>query len=133
MATLLQRIINPHRTARTDIGELRDSVILHLKKLLNTRQGSVPIQPEYGMPDLSEFINLFPESITKMQATIASVIEKFEPRLKSVRVDYKENPDDVLNIKFEITAQLVVPDRDQQSSCYFETTVGTSGHIEIKD
>jgi type VI secretion system protein len=132
VATLLERIINPQRTTRTDVGELRDSVILHLKKLLNTRQGSVPIHPEYGMPDLSEFINCFPESITKMQTTIASIIEKFEPRLKSVRVDYKENPDDVLNIKFEITAQLVVPDQDQQSSCYFETTIGTSGHIEIE-
>lgn len=133
MATLLQRIVDPQRTSRTDISELRDSVILHLKKLLNTRQGSVPIHPEYGMPDLSEFINLFPESVTKMQSTIASIIERFEPRLKSVRVDYKENPNDVLNIKFEITAQLVVPDQDQQSTCYFETTVGTSGHIEIED
>lgn len=132
MATLLERMSDPRLVFRTDIGELRDSVISHLKKLLNTRQGSSQIHPDYGMPDLSEFIYSFPDSISKMQNSIAYIIELFEPRLTSVRVTYKESPEDALNIKFEITAQLVVPGQNQRSSCWFETTIGSSGHIDIE-
>ncbi len=131
VATLFERIADPRSASRTDIGKLRDSVILHLKRLLNTRQGSVQTAPDYGMPDLSEFVYSFPESVTKMQNSIASIIEKFEPRLKSVRVNHCPNPDDALIIKLEITAQLVVPGTDQRNSCCFETTIGSSGHIDI--
>jgi type VI secretion system protein len=55
---LLERIANwseadAERTSQTQVDILVRSVNDHLSRLLNTRQGSVPIDPHFGVPDFT--------------------------------------------------------------------------------
>ncbi len=89
---LLERIREPEvggqRRSEVDTRLLLRSVLDNLQRILNTRQGNVPIQKDLGIPDLSDIVHTFPESILTMQQSIRQTITKYEPRLKSVRVSY---------------------------------------------
>ena len=131
--TLFERLANPDqgtsRRLTVDVNRLRKSVILHLRKMLNTRHGHAPAQPDYGIPDLNEFMFSMPESITPMRQAIQTTIEKYEPRLSNVKVSWTPDEDDPLNICFEIEARLQVGDKAFPVS--FTTNVGSARGIEI--
>lgn len=98
--------------------------------MLNSRHGCATAQPDYGIPDLNEFMFSFPESISPMRQAIQTSIEKYEPRLKNVKAIWAPDEDDPLNIRFEITARLVTEDRDVPIS--FRTGVGSVGGLTIE-
>ncbi len=114
---------------RLDVARLRRSVLGHLRNMLNSRHGHAPAQPDYGIPDLNEFMYAFPESKEPMRQAIQTSIEKYEPRLKNVRATWVPDEDDPLNIRFEITARLVTDDKDVPVS--FTTNVGSATGIEV--
>ncbi len=132
--SLLERIADPRADAPLTITEnteqLADSILNHLKKMLNTRQGHTLIQPEYGMPDITEFVHTLPGTVDGVRGAIRNSIEKFEPRLRNVDVAYVPSDRDTLSLRFEITAELVTEKED--ASVWFETAVSPSGHIDIK-
>ncbi len=111
---LLERIAEPDagRRLALDTNRLRRSVLLHLRRILNSRHGHAPAQPDYGIPDLNEFMFSMPESIPPMQKAIQKSIEKYEPRLTRVKVTWAPDEDDRLNIRFEITARIRTDDKD---------------------
>jgi type VI secretion system protein len=132
--TLLERLADPagyrSLTVMDNTQELADSILRHLRKMLNTRQGHALIQPEYGMPDVTEFIQSLPEMVEVVQRGIRNSIEKFEPRLRNVTVSYLPSSDVATNLRFEITAELVTD--QEEASVWFETAVTPTGQIEIK-
>lgn len=132
--SLLERLSDPtgYRplTVEENTQELADSILRHLRNMLNTKQGHSLTQPEYGMPDVTEFIQNLPEMVEVVQRGIRNSIEKFEPRLRNVTVTYVPSQDIATNIRFEITAELVT-ERDE-ASVWFETAVTPTGQIEIK-
>src|SRR5574340_1343889 len=67
---------------------LAESVLRHLRKMLNTRPDQVLIQPSYGMPDLTEFVQDQPAAVEEVQAAILRSITQFEPRLRDVSVTH---------------------------------------------
>ena len=131
--TLFERLMEPNpsggRVTQLDVARLRRSVLIHLRNMLNSRHGHAPAQPDYGIPDLNEFMFAFPESKEPMRQAIQTSIEKYEPRLKNVRATWVPDEDDPLNIRFEITARLVTDDKDLPVS--FTTNVGSATGIEV--
>lgn len=65
---------------------LTENVRQHLQLLLNTRQGSLPHMPDYGLPDISEIYAELPHSIDDFARSIEKCVYKYEPRLKQIRV-----------------------------------------------
>lgn len=133
--TLLERFNDPRpgeplrTTQNTEM--LAKSVLQHLSKVLNTRRGHSLTQPEdYGMTDLTELIHGFPESIKEVQQAIRTTIEKYEPRLRNVDVEYVKSDEDVLTLRFKITAQIAT--ERQGAPVWFETVVAPSGQVELK-
>jgi type VI secretion system protein len=124
--TLLERLADPEPDTRLglDTHRLRDSVLWHLRKMMNTRHGHAPAQPDYGLPDLNEFMFSMPESIGPMSKAVRMTIEKYEPRLTAVKVKWVPDDDDPLNIRFEISARLRTDDEDVPIS--FTTNVGSA-------
>lgn len=110
--TLFERLTDPDppgsRRLELDLGRLKRSILMHLQKMLNSRHGHAPAQPDYGIPDLNEFMFSFPESITPMRQAIERSIEKYEPRLKNVKAAWVADEDDPLNIRFEISARVAL-------------------------
>jgi type VI secretion system protein len=100
----------------------------NLQKLLNTRQGEALIQPEYGLPDITDCAEGAPETLDRVCRAIKSTIEKFEPRLHRVRVTHFLAGND-LNLHFGITGQIAT--EQDQVPVYFNTTVNPSGNAVI--
>ncbi len=132
--SLLDRIDDPRpdapRRVEEDTEALADSVLTHLQRMLNTRQGNCLTVPDYGIPDFTDMVHNFPEAVGQMQRAIRRSVERYEPRLRKVRVTPANPEDDFLQLRFEITAELVTADED--ASVWFETTIGADGHVRVR-
>jgi len=130
---LFERMTDPEPPAARHRGintrRLIESVTQYLGKMMNSRHGCTQIQSDFGIPDLNKFMYSFPESLPMMRSAIQLAVEKYEPRLKSVRVRYIENPDKPLDIRFQITAQLIT--EDKPIPIVFATRTGSKGGLDI--
>ena len=132
--SLLERFRSPEsdaaRTIREDTGQLADSVMGNLRKLLNSLQGNSPIRQEYGIPPIVDLLHDFPDAIGGMRKAIKATIERHEPRLKRVNVRHVKTPDDPLALNFEISAELVT--EDEKATVQFSTRIDGLGHVGVK-
>jgi len=131
--TLLERFNNPQSDRPLNLSqgteELAESILINLKRMLNTRQGGPMIQPDdYGMIDITDVSSRFPDSIADVQKSIRTTIEKYEPRLKNVQVEHVGTGEDLQTLRFKITAQLADSKRD---SIYFETVIDPTGEVQL--
>jgi len=88
----------------------RKSIVDHLTRLLNTRQGSVPIDPNYGMSDLSNIAGSFAMGTTEsICQEVAYQISRYEPRVTNPRISVSHSADErnVISLRFDVTARLV--------------------------
>lgn len=130
---LLKRILSwerdPQRRTGEDSGRVMDSVREHLQKILNTKQGNVPIGEDYGLPDFFELFRDYPDSLRDYERSIRLTVQKYEPRLKSVRVKLIPNDEDPMTLRFQVSARLVT--REQRVPVVLESTVGQDGKVLI--
>lgn len=80
--SLLERLENPD--AARDTAEI--SIQRNLLRMLTTRQGSVAMWPDYGLPDMNNLKMSVNEILQSMQQDVATMIERYEPRLINVSV-----------------------------------------------
>jgi type VI secretion system protein len=130
---LLERIQTwerePARRGKEDPRRIVDSVLRHLQRILNTKQGNVPIAEDYGVPDFSDFLNALPGSVREIEKTIRLAIQKYEPRLSAVRVSFIPQEEDPLSLRFQIFARLAA---EAKTQVFFETVVDSDGKIDIR-
>jgi len=130
---LLERIQTwerePARRGKEDPRRIVDSVLRHLQRILNTKQGNVLIAEDYGVPDFSDFLNALPGSVREIEKTIRLAIQKYEPRLTAVRVSFIPQEEDPLSLRFQIFARLSAESKTQ---VFFETVVDSDGKIDIR-
>jgi type VI secretion system protein len=132
--TLLERFNDPRADRPLNITqsseELAESILINLKRMLNTRQGGPMIQPDdYGMIDMTDVSSRFPDSIADVQKAIKTTIEKYEPRLRNVQVEHVGTGEDLQTLRFKITAQLA--DKKSKDSIYFETVIDPTGEVQL--
>ncbi len=122
---------NPNRREGRDNNRLIQSILSHLERILNTRQGSVPIAEDFGVPD---FTNLPGASATEsthdIERSIRGVIQKFEQRLVGVRVNFSPQSEDILSLRFSISGKLAV---EEDIPIVFSTVIGSDGKVNISD
>lgn len=132
--TLLERLRKPGdenlRRAGSSVRDRLDSVLGHLQRMLNTRQGNAPAVPDYGVPDLSDIVREFPESRQTLEQAIRRSIERYEPRLADVRVRYAPSEKDILTLTFEVTARLLVD--GSKTGISFVTRIDPDGRVDVK-
>lgn len=115
-------------TLAVDPSALLEDVLGHLRELFNVRQGSVPIRPDYGMPDFNDVIHAFPAAAEILRAEIVRQIEKFEPRLDDFTVRYVPSPERPLSMIFRIAASLPLEGAGRIS---VETEVAGDGMVRV--
>ncbi len=103
-------------------------MLSHLQRILNTRQGNVPIADDYGVPDFLDFLQTYPESVHEIERNIRNAIDKYEPRLSGASVTYVPDEEDALTLRFQIIASLTM---EGGRKVFFETVVDTDGRIRI--
>jgi type VI secretion system protein len=107
------------------------SVVNHLKQLLNSRQGSTLIDRSYGMPDFTALRATFPDSIRDMERSITRTIERYEPRLKQVDVDFVEQDERDMTLYFHIHA-LLDSGQGETTAIYLESTLDAGGKMAVR-
>ena len=100
----------------TDMEALQNSILGHLVRLLNTRQGSSIIAQDYGMPDLTYLCS------TDNVGNIA----KIEGIL---RVRFCRDKNDPFTLCFALTATLT---GRQNDTMYFQTVLTPNGRINVR-
>jgi type VI secretion system protein ImpF len=104
----------PPTSRRQVLRELKQSVSRDLENLLNTRQRCSEWSPalneleksivNYGIPDFTGVNMSVPSERERLRSVIQRVIEQFEPRFRTVRVNLLENAeafDRTLRFKIE--------------------------------
>lgn len=106
------------------------SVLEHLIKILNMRQGSAPIATDLGMPDFTSIAgSLNADSLPEMEEALTRVITKYEPRLAGVKVNFEPQQDRPFMIAFKLAARVRVEGREMP--VVFETVLNSDGHITV--
>lgn len=134
--SLLERIRslerNPEGRDVRDISVTMNSIVNHLRKMLNTRRGSVSIAEDYGMPD---FTNYPGDDITEMASELEQALRhsilKYEPRLDKVIVHFEPRMEDLLSLRFKLEASMFV-NNDRKIPVVFETVVRAGGAVDIE-
>jgi len=131
---LLERIAHwdggEGRTSEVRVDILVRSVMEHLVRLLNTRRGSVPIDPLFGVPDFTNIAGGMAVGSTRdIEDEICRMVARYEPRLKSPKVALDRDGTDVLSIRFTLEGTLDIDDRD--IPLRIATTVASSGKVEV--
>ncbi len=118
------------RRGEIDPAILMNSILSHLRRMLNTKQGSVPIAEDYGLADITDMPGSFsPDNLTEIEEKITKVILKYDPRLADIRVIFSEKQDDSLALRFKITGKVNADDLNMP--VLFESVVEPTGKISI--
>jgi type VI secretion system protein len=132
--TLLERIkaLEDARPGATEGQTLERSLVRHLNSLLNTRRGSVPIAPDYGIADVTDLGRSFTEeTVAEFTAELERVIMRYEPRLSAVRVTHTPRPEMPLAAIFEIEA--AVDTAYGRQTLRFETMLDAAGALRLAE
>ncbi len=105
-----------------------ESIVAHLRALLNTRRGDAPTVPDFGVIDFAGVVHEFPGGVQKLARSIRATIAEYEPRLRNVNVRHLVD-EGSLTLQFEITGQLVGP--RSGGTLRLATTVRPGGRIDV--
>ncbi len=137
--TLLQRIaaagdrsrgrLEP--SAKEDPEALMDSVRQNLARMLNSRHGFSQAMPDYGLPALTDLTSGSGDHVKAIEEAIRVAIEKYEPRLRRVKVKRVIDEDAPHTLSFRVDATLI--GRSGQHRVFYETTVSGQGRYDVYD
>jgi len=120
----------PDRRGGPDPKRMVDSIIRHLERILNTRRGSVQIGEDYGIPDVSDLTSGLPDTLRDLERMIRNTIQKYEPRLKAVRVKFIPQEENMLAVSFQIVARLIL--EEEKDPVVFDSVMDSDGKVTIR-
>ena len=124
-ASILDRLLDQEPRAasepvqdRLSVRQIKDAVVRDLENLLNTRRQILVPPPEYhevqnslymyGLQDFTMKNPASPMVKQKLRQVIERTISRFEPRLKNVTVQIEAPGQNSRDLRFRITAILVI-------------------------
>lgn len=111
---------------------LMRSVITHLRCILNTRQGSVPLDPKFGVPDFTNLAGgLGTGSVRDIEQSIREVITRYEPRVRQPQVSLRADASDPMALYFNLDGRLEID--GQEIPLHLSTVVDGSGQVRVPD
>ncbi len=120
-------------TATEDLDALMDSVRANLARLLNARHGFSQAMPDYGLPAMADMTVSAGSYIKVVQESIRTVIEKYEPRLRRVRVNRVETDDGAHGQRLAFRIEGMLRGRSGQHRVYYETMVSGDGEFRVSE
>ena len=115
--------------SRPDSGRKVESVIQYLQKLLNSKQGTTLMDEAYGMPDFTDLTVLFPDSVRDIERSISETMQRYEPRLSQVKVDFVFQDEESLSLRFQIHA--ILKTDENELAVTLESAIDTNGKMKI--
>lgn len=81
------------------------SVLENVRRILNTRAGTLKHLPNYGLPDLSTIYRNLPASAHQLKAQVEATLLIYEPRIRAIDLDVLP-PENGMLISHEMTCHL---------------------------
>lgn len=106
---------------------LVQSIVGNLRRLLNTRQESVPHLPRYGLPDLASAHRETSASTETLRREVRAAVIDYEPRLSRVRVETGDAEAHQFRISFIITGEIAPGQRIR-----LETIFGSQERTDVR-
>lgn len=107
---------------------LEECIRYHLYLLLNSRHGSLPHLPDYGLPDFAGVYVYSSESLDHLRQSIRETILRYEPRLENVRVSTMNPSGGEVGPCFRIEAII----KNELSSVVYETRVQETQEVDVQ-
>jgi len=131
--SLLERLEDPDdgkdRQLEANLQDQRDSIRRNLHQLLNSVRGGTQVASDYGLTALADLKGDSSFKVTSEE--IRQAIEKFEPRLTNVKVQFvgteSHSPGE---LRFDISAMIVSGAKGKPA--VFHSVVAPSGQIRIR-
>lgn len=118
------------RVSRLEAGEYRKSVLSDLSSLYNTQKGTVLISDDMGVPDFASMLNRFgPKEAETITQSLREVTEKYEPRMRNVRVNFLPRDDEYEVLRFSVAGNLEF--RGQDLPIEFSALIQGNGTVTI--
>lgn len=110
-----------------------ESVRRQLRRLLNARHGMSQALPDYGLPALTDLTVGSGDYVQTVQEAIRVAVEKYEPRLRRVRVSAATSgdDDDRRTLAFRIDAVLVSESGEHR--VWYQTALAGSQEFEVSE
>jgi type VI secretion system protein len=105
-----------------------ESILAHLRVLLNTRRGDSVTAPDFGVVDFADVVHDWPGGVQQLARSIRATILEHEPRLRSVAVRYLPEAEGLV-LRFEITAQLARAHGGR--TLHLSTTMRAGGRVDV--
>lgn len=103
------------------------SVVSHLRYLFNTRRGSLAHLPDYGLPDVADAYRDHADPGEPLRAALKEIIERYEPRLRRVRVESRETDAHAMRLILLVTGETAEGERLR-----LETTFSVTDPAEVQ-
>lgn len=103
------------------------SILDNLNRLFNTRRGSIAHLPDYGLPDITQIYRDLPYTIEGLRQAIKDAVEKYEPRLRRIKVEQQKGDSYAIRIAFLLSAELLKGQKVQ-----FQTTFTSNELAEVR-
>jgi type VI secretion system protein len=112
-----------------DPGAVMRSVLLNLRRVLNSREGAAGANLEFGLPSPHELLLNWPGSQAQALAAVRRCLQRYEPRLTEIVVrPVPYTPGDTA-ISFQISARLIGPTRTPIS---LTTALSADGRVNLQ-
>ncbi len=82
------------------------SVQDNIKRILNTRAGSLKHLPDYGLPDLTNIYQALPASAHKLKQQMEITLLAYEPRIRSIDIDLDDAPNSGMTVSYVMVCHL---------------------------
>jgi len=93
----MELIVDTTKPAPLVIGETGVAEILqNVRMILSTAKGSVPLDREFGL-SITFIDRPMPEAMAEFRGEAITEVQRLEPRVKVVSVEFKERPDDAMD------------------------------------
>lgn len=125
------RRVSSGATTKEDVEALMESVRRNLGRLLNARQGMCETAPDYGLPALTDLTIGSADYVQRVQEAIRVTVEKYEPRLRRLRVSLAPDEEKRQTLAFRIDAVLV--GRGGEHRVWYQTRMTGAGLFDVSD
>jgi len=116
---------NHRKIESPDLNKVKASIINYINKLVNIKKGNLLTDPESGMPDFTDYIYNYPESIRDIERSVENIIEKYEPRLENVKVAFISKNDNSFSLNFQIKGILT----EEKKPLIFNSEINKTGGV----
>ncbi len=126
-----KRLSRYQPTTTEDLEALMESVRNHLRVLLNARHGMSEALPDYGLPALVDLMAGTGDHVRTVLDAIQTAIEKYEPRLRRVRVTHEVDADDTRKQTPAFRIEGLLVGRSGEHRVWYKTEIGESGAFNV--